>query len=67
MLANFHMFTDNFKNELLGTTISLEICCCTTLRKTIIHGHTQYSRLRIDGVTADHTMMHVHYSNGVTI
>jgi len=29
--------------------------------------YTQYSRLLIDGVTTDHTIMHVQHSNGVTI
>jgi len=29
--------------------------------------HTQYSRLFIDGVMADHTIMYVQYSNEVTV
>ena len=29
--------------------------------------YTQYSRLFVDGVTPDHTIMHVQYSNGVAI
>jgi len=29
--------------------------------------HTHYSRLFIDGVMADHTIMYVQYSNEVTV